>query len=253
MVWEPISVSTLIWGKAALVVNKQMNKCRAFISQAELWGLKVLPRHGTWVTDPHWCCAIIVSLLLLLQDSLAKNFYKELSRLNCFEAYHRCDHEYCQFKNYNLTFTSYLRPPALPPRWELPLRHNPSTHPWGCCRPLSATSTGRVDVADATVMASSRICRCPENKHIKFSHVTPCVRHLVVVMKIVFEWTSVHAKRKLWFKFGQISTKPTWLRWPIIYRELCDFYVMILISIQNHVWKLIIMCISHNFFDGILL
>ncbi|KAI0224018.1 S-adenosylmethionine decarboxylase proenzyme [Lamellibrachia satsuma] len=49
------------------------------------------------------------------KNSLAKNFYKELSRLDCFESYRRCDHEYCQFKNYNLTYTSYTRPTPFPP------------------------------------------------------------------------------------------------------------------------------------------
>ena len=53
-------------------------------------------------------------------------------------------------------------------------------------------------------------CGCAENVRVEFSNVVPPTgRLLVEFVDIVFEWTSVRSKRKIWFKFGQICAKPS--------------------------------------------
>ena len=158
-----------------------------------------------------WYQRIVLSVSL--QDSPAKNFYKELSRLDCFDSYSRCDHEFCQFKNYNLTFTSYARPAKSAPFWELPFRHNLPCYRESWSRIKLRTGT-LMDIAYSTVVChtvrSTGFCGCAENVRVEFSHVAPTVRLLVEFVDIVFEWTSVRSKRKIWFKFGHICAKSSW-------------------------------------------
>jgi S-adenosylmethionine decarboxylase len=51
------------------------------------------------------------------KDSLAADTHKQLRDVNFIDGYKRSDHQFCQFKNYNLTYTHYTRPtpPAAPP------------------------------------------------------------------------------------------------------------------------------------------
>ena len=54
-----LSVSTLIWGKAALAVTNAEH----LVFQAELRGLKVLPPYGDWVTEANYSSASMRGLI----------------------------------------------------------------------------------------------------------------------------------------------------------------------------------------------
>lgn len=45
------------------------------------------------------------------QDSKAKQYYKKLGGFGTWDAYQRRDHQFCQLKNYNLTYSMYYRVP----------------------------------------------------------------------------------------------------------------------------------------------
>ena len=47
---------------------------------------------------------------LILQESIAKDNHKRLEDKDYVPGYTRTDHQFCTFKNYNLTYSHFTRP-----------------------------------------------------------------------------------------------------------------------------------------------
>ena len=144
---------------------------------------------------------------------MAKKEYRYLENLSLFEGYHRADHQFCQFKNYNLTYTFYERPQSeRRPEgyiWGI-ARHSLSPEALICCDYSHLTWCENVSIWECDNLELPK-CGCDVNqKHIHYNgHYLVCYNYffkqnyIFQILKnascrIVFLWISHQAKRKYW-------------------------------------------------------
>lgn len=118
---------------------------------------------------------------MILQESIAKDNHKRLEDKDYVPGYTRTDHQFCTFKNYNLTYSHFTRP----------IIQGMGAGGYGCGCQCILTSRPPLSLFKAI---------CFSNIHFYLT--------LNAIIYIVFLWISHHTAAKFRLRFSFFSMKP---------------------------------------------
>ena len=172
----------------------------------------------------------------ILQESIALDEHKALWQLDKFAGYGRSDHQFCMFKNYQLTYTHYTKIPAPFPFWGYVFHHSYRLLPSFTCLvlPLDCFSSSYYSCSSTLdclhapkncqllkgscdrMLASDwleKTCDCGEiQKEASDLVLDFPLTYFWLSFKditlLVFCWQSTRGKHKFWIRFCLVCCKP---------------------------------------------
>ena len=162
----------------------------------------------------------------MFQKSIAKDEYRSLENMNFFAGYQRTDHHFCQFRNYNLTYTFYGRSNPLVVRrpagyiWDIAHHSRRSGNVLAFFTSYSRCQLRRK--RDCSPIATS--CGCDDIRNKNNNYYNAFQRYYATFnnyftyhttlqfIEIAFSWLAMKAKRKFWLRQGFRPLKPGWSR-----------------------------------------
>ena len=166
---------------------------------------------------------------MLLQASITNVKHIESKDFGALTDYQQVDHQFCQLKNYNLTYIMYksVAPNGWlangPPHWELLMHHGEATGkgmalPASNCLCYKCTALSSIHLS--TDVSCLQCLRCGDDKsdptrsnssfYYYYYYLDVVFRHFAYLSRIipVFRWASVQAKHKHWLQICQVCDKP---------------------------------------------